>query len=231
MAKKRYPSAKKLKDLFLEVGKKYPTFNLISSERILKFSLDDSEFYIYFKCISPEGNPHPIEHQRAQLPRREEFNIIKQSEIPFLFVGYDCVNDVYVCWNPVQLKERLNVKSYVSFYSRLSAQQSVKEGIILVKQLSNGDKYILFKRNDVMTFIGNIEKYFPNIYLNSNEISLQKVKNNKEVKDYVCDMQDTLSDYDIVQNCINKFQCRNCKLSLAEWYKVVMYFKNNGRKI
>jgi hypothetical protein len=130
MAKKIYPKGKDLIEKFIKAIGDYEGFEVVKKDSYCQFVFDGNCYYAYFKCISHEGNPYPLEHQRAQLPKREEFDEIRESGIPFLFLGYDMDNDVFVCWEPHKIKPRLNKKSYVSFYSRLSAQQSVVEGKI-----------------------------------------------------------------------------------------------------
>ncbi len=98
---------------------------------------------------------------RAQLPIREEFDEIKKSDIPFIFLGYDQQNDVLVCWNFHNVKVRLNEKRSVSFYSRQFLQDEVSSGTFLRKKLKNGDEPILFKRRDLVEFFSQIETFFP----------------------------------------------------------------------
>jgi hypothetical protein len=95
------------------------------------------------------------------LPIREEFEEIKTSPIPFIFLGYDQDNDVLVCWNYHIAKMRLNEKKSVSFYSRQFFQDEVSFGEFLRKQLKNGDEPILFKRKNLIEFFYQIETFFP----------------------------------------------------------------------
>ncbi|MFQ9811009.1 MAG: hypothetical protein ACLRYB_17065, partial [Segatella copri] len=44
------------------------------------------------------------------MPSRPEFETAKNSKVPFLFLGYDMDNDLYVCWEPEKVKKRLNKK-------------------------------------------------------------------------------------------------------------------------
>lgn len=98
---------------------------------------------------------------RAQLPIRDEFDEIKKSDIPFIFLGYDQQNDVLVCWNYHNAKARLNEKRSVSFYSRQFFQDEVSLGTFLRKSLKNGDEPILFKRRDLVEFFNQIDTFFP----------------------------------------------------------------------
>ncbi len=114
---------------------------------------------------------------RAQLPIREEFDEIKKSEIPFIFLGYDQQNDVLVCWNYHNVKARLNEKRSVSFYSRQFFQDEVSLGTFLRKSLKNGDEPILFKRRDLVEFFNQIDTFFP---LSNDEVQPPEKTDNEQ---------------------------------------------------
>jgi len=128
MTRKKYPTGKALTDQFIESFVDNNHFKVIVIKNYCRFRYWDKEYFVYFKCITHEGNPWPIECQRAQLPNHPNFDEVIHSVIPFLFIGYDVDNDVYVCWDPLKTKYRLNKKKYVSFHSRLSIQQSIEKG-------------------------------------------------------------------------------------------------------
>ena len=48
----------------------------------------------------------------------------------------------------------------MSFYSRYSIQNSVKEESFYRKRLSNGDNLVLFKREIIEKFFKNIDSFF-----------------------------------------------------------------------
>ena len=160
MARRQYPKGEELAKSFLNKLKNYPNFEIISQSDVCHIRIDNNEYFLYFKCVTHEGKPYPLERQRAQLPKRESFEAIKKSIVPFLFIGYDVDNDVYICWEPSKVKPRLNKKTYVSFYSRLSIQRNVVEGEIKENILTNGDKFVLFKSADILSFFQNIDDYF-----------------------------------------------------------------------
>ena len=163
MAKQQYLKGTALYDKFLSGFAHYAGLNIISRNDILHISIDGHEYYIYLKCISHKGNPYPLNDQRAQLPQRPIFDKVKSSDIDFLFLGYDMDNDVFVCWDPLKVRQRLNVKSYVSFYSFKDLQSNVQLGRIDSAELSNGDKFVLFKRDDMLSFFNMIKVHFPSI--------------------------------------------------------------------
>lgn len=164
MAKRQYLKGNALNDKFLSGFNNYKGLNVIlRNNDILLLELDGHKYYVYLKCVSHKGNPYPINDQRAQLPQRPIFDTIKNSDIDFLFLGYDMDNDVFVCWDPLKVRQRLNVKTYVSFYSFKDIQNSVVSGKILPAELSNGDKFVLFKREDLLSFFNMIKVHFPQL--------------------------------------------------------------------
>lgn len=91
---------------------------------------------------------------------KQEFDRIKQSSNPFVFLGYDGLNDVYVCWNFHIAKERLNIGKSVSFYSRSFFQSEANEGEFCRRPLKNGDMPVLFKRSSLIEFFDKINSFF-----------------------------------------------------------------------
>jgi hypothetical protein len=123
---------------------------------------------------------------RAQLPIRDEFEEIKKSPNPFIFLGYDQNNDVLVCWNFHNAKTRLNEKQSVSFYSRQFFQDEVTLGTFLRKRLKNGDEPILFKRRDLVEFFNRIDTFFSLSEDNTDNIELSnKVAAFEDKKQFV----------------------------------------------
>ena len=241
MARRQYPKGKELAKNFVEKLKKYSNFELISQSDVCHIRIDNEEYYLYFKCVTHEGNPYPLEHQRAQLPKRESFDKIKESDVPFLFLGYDVDHDVYVCWEPSKVKPRLNNKTYVSFYSRLSIQASVVEGEIRDETLTNGDKFILFKSADILSFFQMIDQHFVELKKNSQTSMASEppiIGKGKEVIGKILDINDDdslkllidrvkeESMLRIMSACMNEFGEYYPKMSLTDWTKVIKKYLN-----
>ncbi len=150
-----------LLQLMIEVLKTSTDFSYISGTQPFFMQFKNKEYYIYVKNLSSAYFKERPDTTRAQLPIREEFNKIKKSTIPFIFLGYDQQNDVLVCWNYHNVKARLNEKRSVSFYSRQFFQDEVSLGTFLRKSLKNGDEPILFKRRDLVEFFNQIDTFFP----------------------------------------------------------------------
>lgn len=243
MAKKTYPKGKVLIEQFINTIGDYDGFKLLDKNVICKFMFDGECYSAYLKCISHEGNPYPLEHQRAQLPQKEEFNLVIQSSIPFLFIGYDMDNDVYVCWEPHKVKPRLNKKSYVSFYSRLSAQQSVEEGKIKEEILTNGDKFVLFKRTDIIPFLQMIDTHFPELkhqnenastlsssnesldnikpYQNGIQGKIYDVREDDAIKLLIDSFPEDTPSLTIVGKCMNQYGQFYDKMQFSDWGRII----------
>ena len=237
-----YPNGKKLAKIFLDTIRNYPGLKIVTEDIVSHIILDDVEFYFYCKNVTHEGNPYPLENRRAQLPRRKEFNDIKVSDAIFLFLGYDQENDVFVCWEPDKVKARLNNKTYVSFYSRLSIQQGIVEGEIKEEILSNGDKFVLFKRCDTISFFNMLDVHFPNIK-NIEETpvtALPPKKKKTVVEGRILNIEDDISikllvddlftknhsQLEIISACMNEFYPFYPKMSLVDWNKIVKNYIN-----
>lgn len=153
-------SAPELKGLIVDTLSKYPEFSC--NETILPFlcSIGNEKFYIYVKNISSAYFPNSPDITRVQLPNHADFEPILKSDIPFIMLGYDSQNDVVVCWNPHNLKNRLNESKNISLYSRQSYQDEVISDEFKFVYLSNGDKIIIFKRQNLAKFLLNIDFLF-----------------------------------------------------------------------
>ena len=237
MARRQYPKGEELAKSFLNKLKNYPNFEIISQSDVCHIRIDNNEYFLYFKCVTHEGKPYPLERQRAQLPKRESFEAIKKSIVPFLFIGYDVDNDVYICWEPSKVKPRLNKKTYVSFYSRLSIQRNVVEGEIKENILTNGDKFVLFKSADILSFFQNIYDYFLELkkdekiglvaepFLDdrgSKKIDgkILDINEDESLKLLIDSMKDE-SRLKIMSVCMNEFGEYYTKMSLSDWHKVI----------
>lgn len=256
MAKINYPKGNKLARLMLDILAGDPSYKEYSEKLpYYHISFDGQEYYLYFKCVTHEGNPYPQEYRRAQLPKRPEFEKIKKDDIPFLFFGYDVDNDLFICWEPSKVKPRLNNKNYVSFYSRLSIQKSVKEGYIKDEYLTNGDKFVLFKRVDTISFFQMIDTHFEELKHNEkSEIKdavsdIQTIYNNKiqlgnqvqgrvlhveedsSIKLKIDSMITECSTLKIIAECMNEFSLYYPKMSFTDWSQIIREYLINKRNL
>ena len=137
-------------------------FKFISGVQPFLMSFAGQRYYVYVKNVSSAYFEDRDRTTRAQLPEKKGFKEIRDSNYPFIFLGYDSNNDVFICWNFHVAKQRLNAANSVSFYSRSYFQEEVKVGEFLRKQLKNGDRPVFFKRRDLVEFFRQIDTFFPN---------------------------------------------------------------------
>lgn len=149
-----------LQQLILDALQKTLGFSGHSGVQPFFMTYNNKPYYVYVKNLSSAYFRERPDTTRAQLPIKEEFDEIKRSPHPFIFLGYDQNNDVLVCWNYHVVKQRLNAAKSVSFYSRKFFQEEVVEGELLQKRLRNGDEPVLFKRKDIGLFFDRIEDLF-----------------------------------------------------------------------
>jgi len=238
----KYPKSRELIEVFLSGLNE--SFSSIEKSEVLRFVFNDSKYVAYFKCVSYAGTPYPLNTTRAQLPQREEFDKIETDE-RFLFIGYDVDNDVFVCWDPIKAKSRLNKKSYVSFFCRQNIQESVTAGNIVEARLTNGDVYVLFKRCDIPRFFEMIEIHFPNLLktesdkdesdedVSNSEIEgrLGDVNDDEMVKAFVDEMLiSQKSHLTIVSECSNAFGAAYPRMLFKEWNDIVKKYRLSKEK-
>lgn len=135
----------------------------VSGENPYKLRIDGEDIFVYIKNLSPAqlSNKNP-DIWRVQLPVKEDFDQIKNSESLFILLGYDAENDVYTSWNPYWCKQRLNVGKSVSLYSRYSLQKRVREtGEIEKMSLNNESDVVCLPAKSLYQYIKNIKAYFP----------------------------------------------------------------------
>lgn len=125
--------------------------------------VDQQGIFVYIKNLSPArlSNNNP-DIWRIQLPVKEEFWGIKNSDALFFLFGYDSDNKVYTTWNPYWCKQRLNIGKSVSLYSRLSLQQRVHQGgMIEQMELNNEGLVVCLPEDKVYLYIKSYKDYFP----------------------------------------------------------------------
>jgi hypothetical protein len=82
------------------------------------------------------------------------------SDIPFIILGYDKDNEIFVNWNPLEIKRRLNTKANVSLYSKLSVQNQVVDDFIYETYNVNNDKMLLFKKDLLPVFFDDYREIY-----------------------------------------------------------------------
>ena len=88
-----------LQQLILDAFQKTPEFKYQSGVQPFLMTYSNKPYYVYVKNLSSAFFRERPDTTRAQLPIKDEFEEIKESPYPFIFLGYDQNNDVLVCWN------------------------------------------------------------------------------------------------------------------------------------
>ena len=149
---------KELKELFrskvAEVGW------TCSKENPFILETKNDKYFVFIKNISPAYYKKYPDITRVQLPTSDRFKAVSESDLLFVILGYDVVNDVFVSWSPYKTKERLNTRRNVSIFSRLSLQSEVLSNEFKEGFLSNGEKIILFKRALLNEFFNQLTSLF-----------------------------------------------------------------------
>jgi len=222
--------------LALEILDQSSDFKYISGIQPFLMAFGNKKYYVYLKNISSAYFSDRDKTTRAQLPIKAEFDSIKSSVYPFVFLGYDGANDVFVCWNFHVAKERLNVGKSVSFYSRIFFQSEVKDGEFIRKRLKNGDLPVLFKRSYLINFFIKIDTFFP-ITKSSNNfnqkiISKYNFKDGKLERINEIELLDKIAPYikskrflSAAQIVGNYYQDKYPKMELSDWIHLVSNIK------
>lgn len=154
-----------LKNLLCDALNKKDSFRFIKGINPCLIALNGVDFWIYQKNITSTAftkGSALSDVNRIQLPKRDIFQPIKDSDIAFIFLGYDKDHDVYVTWNPYTTKQRLNITKNVSFYSRRNAQKLASEtGTFQQVYQTNGSAILAFPRTRLADYLLNIADYFP----------------------------------------------------------------------
>ena len=152
---------KKIKALLEEQLNHSSCHYSIGGENPMLLFIEDRVFTIFLKPIGDVCYENGNESTRVQLPKRDYFDKIKVSKQPFLLMGFDLENSVFVVWNPSNTKERLNTKKNLSFYCRLSTQREAKRKQLPVRcNLSNGEFVWVVPMTFIAEFLMYIEDYF-----------------------------------------------------------------------
>jgi len=139
---------------------KSENYRLIEGVNPFRVELNGKELWIYIKHLTSAHFKNKNVY-RAQFPKRDLFDAIKDSNDEFVLLGYDPDNDVYSSWNPLWIKQRLNERINISLYSRLSLQQeSRQEGEFKWKALANDSEVVIFPRELVELFLMDVQSYF-----------------------------------------------------------------------
>lgn len=159
-----YPKSSALIFTFLEDVRRH-RINSVSGLNPMLINVDGELIYIYIKNLSPAYMSNENEDiWRIQLPKRPDFEQIKESKRLFVLLGYDHIRRVYTSWDPYKCKPRLNQAESCSMYSRLSLQIRVASNQRIEKvSLQNDDEVICIPASQIAVYLKNVRSYFPEI--------------------------------------------------------------------
>lgn len=119
-------------------------------------------YLIYLKNLSPAYFSGSPDITRLQLPYMEALDTARQKGIKLIVLGYDSENDCYVSWHPNKIRERINARTNVSVYARISIQKLPNKGGFNKGALTSGEIFIAFDRKLLPEFFLQLDDLFPN---------------------------------------------------------------------
>lgn len=222
--------AKELKIKFVETLSSVDGFSYEDGNPFL-IEIYNNPFFIFLKNLSPAYFKNSPDVTRVQLPFSDHFDKIFKENIPFIILGYDVDNDTMVCWNPLKIKERLNEKNNVSLYSRNSLQTDTKSNEFRIGFLSNGEKIIIFKRENLQLFFEDLPNLFDNTDKNNSTIFSEQQKeytSNKlfEITDIqllktITPLLEKNRVLETVEYCMKYYQGKYESMSFKDWFNLI----------
>lgn len=235
--------AKDLKIKFIETLNELDVFSYEDGNPFL-IKIGTKQYFIFLKNLSPAYFKNSPDVTRVQLPYSDHFSKIFKADIPFIILGYDVDTDTVVSWNPEKIKDRLNAKSNVSLYSRYSLQAQVKDNEFKFGYLSNGEKIVSFKRDNLINFFDSVKDLFNDKHVIKNTTLVEIV--NEPAVEFVANRLFDISDKILLQQLeplLKKNQVlqaveiaskyytgKYTNMAFKDWYKLVsdIYKKMNS---
>lgn len=197
-------------------------YRLIEGINPIHIEISGKEYWVYIKKLTSAHFTNP-DVWRAQLPLRDIFNTIKESDTPFVLFGYDIDNDVYAVWNPLWVKQRLNSTENVSLYSRYHIQEEARKKQKIIRiDLDNDGEVVIFPREKTIEFIDHMQTY----YVNTDDYVALGSKRRQEANESykIFTSLSNLDDFTTImrgkgytQSSINNY-CRAIKILIKDGY-------------
>jgi hypothetical protein len=221
---------KELKIKFVETLNNIESFSYEDGNPFL-IKIYDQKYFIFLKNLSHAYFKNSPDVTRVQLPFSDHFDKIFNANIPFVILGYDVDNDTMVSWNPSKIKERLNAKNNVSLYSRNSLQTDTKSNEFRMGYLTNGEKIIIFKRENLQLFFEEL----PNLF--DNKDKKKSTFFPEQQKDYTSNKLLEITDIQLlktitplleknrvletVEYCMKYYQGKYESMSFKDWFNLI----------
>lgn len=225
--------AKDLKIKFIETLNELDEFSYEEGNPFL-IKIGTNKYFVFLKNLSPAYFKNSPDVTRVQLPYSEHFSKIFKADIPFIILGYDVDTDTVVAWNPTKVKERLNAKSNVSLYSRSSLQENVKDDEFRFGYLSNGEKIIVFKRENLTNFFDVVfdlfkENAVPKTTEQKQPSTLTEITD-KELLQIIKPLLKKNKVLQAVEETSKYYENKHKNMTFRDWHKLVseLYRKMNA---
>lgn len=224
--------AKDLKIKFIETLNELDEFSYEEGNPFL-IKIGTDKYFVFLKNLSPAYFKNSPDVTRVQLPYSEHFSKIFKADIPFIILGYDVDTDTVVAWNPTKVKERLNAKSNVSLYSRSSLQENVKDDEFRFGYLSNGERIIVFKRENLTNFFDVVfdlfkENAVPKTREPKQPVTLTEITD-KELLQIIKPLLKKNKVLQAVEETSKYYENKHKNMTFRDWHKLVseLYRKMN----
>lgn len=224
--------AKDLKIKFIETLNELDEFSYEEGNPFL-IKIGTDKYFVFLKNLSPAYFKNSPDVTRVQLPYSEHFSKIFKADIPFIILGYDVDTDTVVAWNPTKVKERLNAKSNVSLYSRSSLQENVKDDEFRFGYLSNGERIIVFKRENLTNFFDVVfdlfkENAVPKTTEAKQPVTLTEITD-KELLQIIKPLLKKNKVLQAVEETSKYYENKHKNMTFRDWHKLVseLYRKMN----
>ena len=101
---------------------------IIEGNNPYRIYFSNKHFNVYVKNItSTDVRAKERGNYRVQLPYRTEFEEMKSSSTPFIFLGFNTEYKTFASWKSSVIKSKLNTKSNVSLYPRIIQMESARK--------------------------------------------------------------------------------------------------------
>lgn len=216
---KYYPNTK-----FLETLNELDEFSYEEGNPFL-IKIGTDKYFIFLKNLSPAYFKNSPDVTRVQLPYSDHFSKIFKADIPFIILGYDVDTDTVVALNPTKVKERLNTKSNVSLYSRSSLQENVKDDEFRFGYLSNGEKIIVFKRENLTNFFDDVFDLFEENAVSKTTEPIQSATlteiTDKELLQIIKPLLKKNKVLQAVEETSKFYKMKHKNMTFRDWHKLV----------
>lgn len=121
-------SKKRISELISKLLQKSDPNCTITGNNPFRICFDNKHFNVYIKNITDTDALAKVRgNYRVQLPYRTEFEEMKHSPIPFIFLGFNAEFKSFASWKSSIIKSKLNTKSNVSLYPRIIQMESARK--------------------------------------------------------------------------------------------------------